>query len=184
MKQDCEICGGSGFIRLPVRQKLSVSKIQATTPIRQYSCPECGDFIPQEKVSILQCEELADSRYANKDKNYLDYIYENAAYKFVSLLHKEGLITYKHGQQNTMTWQFPIVAKLGVISPRTVATFEQRVNQQQALVARIVAEETAKQIRNWNSYYDKGSGPIHKDQAINFLFEVLEKTLKQLEANP
>lgn len=188
---DCGICGGSGIIRLPVRHRSRIGSYDYKTPeilpIRQYSCPECGDYIPNEKVLIVQAEDIANGAYVT-DIEYIRSIRNSIALKIGDFLFRENQIGFtetKLDEKEEFNWgrgSYSIKGELGVISPRTVATFQQRVNQRQAYVARIVADEVVKQIRNWNSYYDKGNGPIQKDMAINFIFEVLEKTLKQLEA--
>lgn len=186
MRNDCEICGGSGIVRLPVRQRLDVySKLSdkdVSLSIREYSCPECGGTIPQENVMICQVEDLINSE-ESKIPDFMEYCQRNMALKLGDFLHKENLITFsKKKAEKEMSWRdmYLIRAKLGVISPRTVATFEQRVNQRQMTIAKAVANEAVKQIRNWNSYYDKGNGAIAKDMAIRQIYESLQKIDKEV----
>jgi len=174
---DCDICGGSGIIRLPVRQTLSMyrdSNVTATLPIREYKCPECGDRIPQENIDIIQAEYFIDTRI--EDANYYQHCQQNIAQKIAYALldSKHISFTLEHATDRySFRSEQLLKGKLGVISPRFVKTFEERVKKHQTLIAKEVLDAAIKSIRNYGSAYNAPS--INKDVAIRFMFECLDK---------
>jgi uncharacterized protein YlaI len=179
--KDCEICGGSGKIRLPVRQRLNATtsdSIPAMSPIRTYPCPECGEKISQEKIKIIQTEERVDGRI--NDPDFLEHCRGSIAHQMVSFLHKERMITFTRHSADDRDYSYRegylLRGKLGVLSPRVVATFEERVRERQKMVAGQVIDQAIKDIRNWGAFYSSGS--INKSTAINILLECLHKEVK------
>lgn len=176
---DCDICGGAGKIRLPVRQRLSVTASKNDTPtsmpIREYACPECGPQIPQENIMICQAEEWVDGDI--KEDEYIDHCKQSIAHRIAQGLYTNSMISFakntKAKQEYSWRNDYCLRGKLGVISPRLVATFEERVKEHQSMIAREVIDEAIKQIRNWGSEYKMPD--ISKDMVVRFMLESLNK---------
>lgn len=173
MRSDCDICGGRGIIRLPVQERLPACFLEGnprTLSIREYACPECSEHIPDEKVLIVQAEEIGDSDYADKEPEYLDYIKGALIHRIANLLVREDQITFSriiNPPEALPRHSFHLRGKLGIISPRAVATFEQRVRQHQTLVAQEVIKMAAFKIDNLRSHYKVPL--IGKAMAIQFM---------------
>lgn len=183
MQSDCEICGGSGIIRLPVRGKLfaSVDNVPKTLPIREYSCPECGYKIPQDRIMVVEAQEIILDEEAVKFPDYLAHVKGSITHRMAEHLFKENQISFRDVPISKDEYPRYLKSRcirgtLGVISPRMVATFEERVRERQALVANAVVAEAVEQIRNWGASYRWSE--IEKHIAIRFLFEALHKIEK------
>lgn len=180
--KDCEICGGSGKIRLPVRERVCVTgratNVPLSMPIREYECPECGPKIPQEKIMVVQGEEWVDERI--KDPDFMDHCKESIGHQMGRLLVDEGIVFFERNRVDKPDYSYRegyfLRGKLGVISPRVVATFEARVAERQKVVAGLVIDRAIKEIRNLGAFYSSPS--IQKDVAINLLLECLHKEVK------
>jgi len=182
MIDDCEICGGSGVIRLPVMQRLPPipcgdDKMPLSLPIREYSCPECGVNIPQEKVLIFQAEDFVSTNI--KDPGYINSIKNHLAMKVGDALYRQGLMTFKALPEDYMQMSYPLRGKVGIISPRAVATFEERVRERQMDIVAVVVNDATDSIRNWNKIYQGEDGSIPKNIAVRLLYEVLHKAPKK-----
>jgi hypothetical protein len=182
MREDCAICGGSGKIRLPVRTLVCItsgaSNIPLTMPIREYECPECGPPIPQEKIMVIQAEEWVDERI--KDEDFWIHVKRSIGHQMGRLLVDEGMVVFEKRREDTPNFSYRegyfLRGKLGVISPRVVATFEARVAERQKMVAVQVVDQAIKDIRNYGAFYSAPS--IQKDIAVNLLLECLHKGVK------
>ena len=189
MKVDCEICGGSGKIRLPVKPRvgMTLSPEDASLSIREYACPECGYKVPQEKILIVQAQGMIEAKYVKRDgQKFMDYVKQNLAHQIGAFLFKENQIRFEklETQDDYGRERYPLRATLGVVSPRVVATFEDRVKEKQLAVANAVMEEAAKRIRGWGKDFEKASpnadsAPIRKGDAIRFMYEVLYRFMKE-----
>lgn len=174
--KDCDICGSYGKIRLPVRERLSavINDTSAMGKIREYPCPECGNNIPSENIKIVQAEDFISENAG--DQEFIQYCKEAIAHKIGRFLFDEGMITYtKDTKDIEYSWRksYILRGKLGVLSPRFVAKFEERVKEHQELIAKYVVEEATKSIRNWDSMTKNPI--IQKEMAIRFLYEALDK---------
>ena len=180
--KDCEICGGAGKIRLPIREKLSVfmasSESAPTLKIREYPCPECGNQIPQENIKIIQAEDYVSGDI--REAGYVLHCKETIAHKIGRFLFNEDQITYTKEDsvipEKLWRGDYVLRGKLGIISPRFVAKFEERVKEHQEGIAKTVVEEATKSIRNWDSM--RQNPVIQKETAIRFLYEALDKIVK------
>jgi len=180
-RNDCDICGGSGFIRLPVRQKISLrlednEPIEPRVNIRQYICPECGDTCPYEKVEIVQAQDFIPCEYLEHGENsdFISYIHQSLAMRIADFIYKEGYITYTiDREEDYYTRAKKITAKCGVLSPRQLKTFEQKVRERQKYIASSLVNDAVKKINNWGSSY--GDTTINKSYANRILYELLDK---------
>ncbi len=177
MRDDCDICGGIGKIRLPIQERLTatISNDCKSMPIREYSCPECGDKIPYENILVVQGEQWVDAEI--KDPEFLIHCKQSITHKMGSFLHNKGMITFVKNRDLTSDYSYRegyfLRGQLGVVSPRIVATLEQRIQEKQRELAAIFIQGVAKKIRNWRECFNDPL--IEKDMAIRFLYQVLEK---------
>lgn len=151
---DCPICGGSGFIRLPVREKMNFratlgeGDIKDIKPmqIREYPCPKCGDRVSIDKVDTVSLVELIpiDELKLKDNSNFLEYIKRRIVAQIGDFLYKEERITYEFGEENYNLRTIPITAKLGVLSPRQVKTLEERINDRRMMFASMVVNDIIK----------------------------------------
>lgn len=175
--KDCDICGGYGKIRLPVREKLSATisyYVSISTKIREYPCPECGDLIPQENIKIVQAEDFVSGDI--RDEEYILHCKKAMAHQIGQFLFDDYQITFTKDTripENAWRGDYLLRGKLGIVSPRFVAKFEERVREHQELIAKEVVEEATKSIRNWDSLCKNPI--IQKEMAIRFLYEALDK---------
>lgn len=185
MKADCVICRGSGVIRLAIYRRTRIGdfnteSIADAEPIaeessRSYPCPECSDRLPQERLAVVQYHSLLDSEI--NDPEYVRHAKHVAAHELVAGLLKNGFIRFERGPNDARDLQFPMMATIGVVSLKTVATLEQRIAERQDELAREVVSEAAKQIRIWRSAYTGDDGTIHKGQAVDSIQAALTRVL-------
>jgi hypothetical protein len=180
MKRDCDVCGGSGRVRLALRLKLSAYRASENVAIaaipqasREYACPECTDTISQERLSVVIEVSTMDSRLAGEAR-YVDAAKKQAAYGLVDYLLRHGYVTFDIGREDEGKMTKPIRAVLGVVAPKAVATLEERVAERQTEVAREVVDEAARQISVWGSHYTGNEGHIRKAQAIDAVREAFK----------
>lgn len=182
MKNKCEICQGRRRIRLPLYKRLSFRLPDAAPPptiedtYREYPCPECSETVSQDRVSIVTMVTPFDDR--NMNPGFLEHIKRSSAHALVDELIKGGFIVLKDGPSDPREFRTSLIATLGVVSPKTVATLEQRVAKRQSEVAQKVVVEAARRIRQWGSAYSGEDGSIRKSQAI----DALRDAMKAVEA--
>lgn len=181
MKADCEICRGSGVVRLPIYPRVRVgafsaervAKIEETS--RSFACPECANSVPQERVAVIKCHSLVDSRI--DDPGYIEAAKREAAFQLSAEILKAGFIEFERGPDDTRHLAFPVRATVGIVSRTDVATLEQRVSEHQERLAQEVIAEAAKQIRVWRSAYGGDELTIQKGQAVDSLNAALTRIL-------
>lgn len=177
-RSDCDICGGSGSIRLPVRAKMSArysdynSSIEPTQSSRTYACPECGPSIDQERIALLYTKQdvSAHPSYMNDDR-YHEAMLRDAAHCFVDMLLRDGYIKQERGSVDTDKMVYEIRSTLGVVSPSVVASMEARIAERQGEVAVEVANEAMRLINHWGSHY--GTTTLSKVEACRFVQEAV-----------
>jgi hypothetical protein len=171
MREQCDICQGNRVIRLPIRRPVSASVIpifeaeSIDASSREYPCPECGHKVDMDRVAVLDVYSRIDLRY--EDQPFEQHIRDHLAHMLVDHLLRGDYIAFEKSEPDRYTISQAMVASLGVVSKRQVATFEQRVAQGQDQLARAVAEEAIKQINNWGSHYNRHG--IAKDDAAKLI---------------
>jgi hypothetical protein len=173
-KYDCEICRGRGLVRLPLYRRATVSFEATATSIeesyREYPCPECSDQAPLERVAVLDVHSMVDARIDTPE--FREHAMRHAALRLVDELLKADFITLERGKTDTFRERYPVVATIGVVSKKQVATLERRIADRQDEVAKVVALEAKKQIDNWGSHYGhadilKRDAKAQVDSALN-----------------
>lgn len=158
MLDQCDICRGSRYVRLPVWPTLAVAIQQDTSPIsmgessRSYPCPQCANIVSDDHVKALDYNMMVDTLYM-ADREYMPSMRRHAAHGMVDRLVEDGFITFRLSKEERDPGRKVLRAELGVVSPAHVATMESRIAERQDEVARSVAEEAIMQIYNWGSAY-------------------------------
>lgn len=181
----CEICRGSGLVRLPIYRTASVTAFDNSAQIieesaRNYPCPECADLVPQERLALVQYHSLVDARCT--DQEYIEAANNDAAHMLVGALLKGGFIRFEHGKKDARRLTFPVQATIGVVSTKHVATMEERIAERQDTFACEVIAEAALRINEWGS--SAGTGAIYKTQAIDELSLALRRLLSKRKSHP
>jgi hypothetical protein len=178
-RYDCDVCGGSGSIALPLRQKLAAFASGAgdIAPIRNtsrtYACPECGPSVDQQRIALLYTSQsVAAHETQMGDGRFRTAMLRDAAHAFVDLLLAGGYIKQSEGPLDKDRRQFEIRSELGVVSLSVVATLKARIAERQGEVAALVADEAVRLIDQWGSHY--GHATLRKDEAARFVREALK----------
>lgn len=100
-----------------------------------------------------------------------------ATQALVDKLLDEDLIQFELGPEDALNLTVAVRATIGVVSPRHVASLEERIAERQEAVAREVAEQGARNIRAWGRAYSGDEGNISKGQAVSSLWEALRAVL-------
>jgi hypothetical protein len=150
------------------------------TPYRDYPCPECGDKIPLERVAVVQFRSQVSSEI--DDPGFQEHVRKGTAHHLIAELLDKQFISFEQMAPREGDHMYPLIATLGVVSPSTVATLEERISTRQAELAQEVAAEAKREIANWGSYYHGESGPIYKSQAIDAVNDALRIVLRRKEA--
>lgn len=182
---DCEVCSGSGLVRLPLHRRAVMPRFDAIEIIesayREYPCPECGDVIPLERLATVEFHSQVSSRTA--DSEFKKHAMHGAARRLIDGLLAKNFIRFKRGPDDPRQLTYPLVATLAVVSPTHVATLEDRVAQHQEVVAKEVVEEAVRQISNWCSEYTGDEGRIRKSEAIEDVRRALKDVLAKRTQN-
>lgn len=182
---NCDICRGSGVIRLPVYRQISVRDVQesATMPLgeasRAFACPECGSRVVEDNVRLLGVSLRADRRRGDFG---WEHTKRDMAHSLVEEMIRDGLVQFSERNiRHDMTVE--IRATVGVVSTRTVVSMTQRIRERQMEIATSLTVAAKRAIANWGSRYTDDSGSIPKAQAISAVIEALQQVETEESAN-
>lgn len=179
---ECVICLGERRIRLPIRRRARTSYadiIMGATTIeesyRTYPCPECDKQAAEERIHFLYAEEvLRDGvgRYSGHDVD--SHVALSLASASARKLLEDGLIEIrKENRGGDIVYR----SRLGVVSPRMVATMERRIFEKMRMFLDTVRSKAAAAISIWGSHYTGNEGMISKAQAIDSVAAAFNKAL-------
>jgi len=193
--KECDICGDIGKIHLPVRRKYSFSFNEENnlqpqpSKIREYPCPECSEKIPFENLQIVQMEQeiyrgfisQEDMNTTNRiryEEEMFEALKEKIAYFIAKFLYEENMITFqideKHSYDIGKTpFSKRIIGKLGVLSPKQVSKFEDRLQENSINVVKEIIQ------RIQNHCYRPDIEMIGKSLVFKICYEILEKLKKK-----
>lgn len=182
-KYNCEICRGSGTIRLPLYRSLARFNPEAVSATieessRQYPCPECSEQVQFARVGIVGAIHEIDTRI--EDPEYIEHVKHTAAHSLIEEIIKGGYVKIESGTPDTRKLNREFRVTLGVVSQKRVATLEERIAQRQIEIAQEVAVEAQFQINNWGSYY--GHADILKRDATRMVAEAIKTVLAKRAA--
>lgn len=174
----CNICRGTRIIRLRVHRELPISYDQSPVDMletvessREYPCPECTEQAKLERVLVAENIVTISRNYMNST-GFIEQMRKNAVH---------GLLDHVLPQATFLTrdkdFNVEIVARLGIVTPRTVKTLDKRIAEHQTDIARQVADAAIASIQNWGSAYNLTG--IAKDQAIIQITEAFHRIEKQ-----
>lgn len=188
MKQrhECDICDGSGSIRLPVIRRTPSrvqdadfsAELQRDTS-RTYECPECTLRAPgDERVQILErFHEIRDHMWSEPDAKTA--VMKNAAHDMADAILRTGFMRFqvrKCGEPGLVA----IRATIGVVSTNRVATIERRAFDKARTILSGALRYATTAIRHWGSHY--GAETINKSQAIDYMEAGLKRHIQETEA--
>src|SRR5574343_485305 len=89
----CEICDGSGKIRLPVKKKdvLSYDNLPSLE-VREYPCPECNSTLSYDNIQILSAQEVIPSEDDVPD--IYEYVTSSIGVNIGKTLAEDGYIQF------------------------------------------------------------------------------------------
>lgn len=184
----CDICGGTGHIRLTRRRPVSVL-VPTTTAIdtdmeaayREFACPECrvAETANDTHISVLQCEKIYDPRYEDEER-FERHIRQSVAHDLVDELLRSGLIGFSTRKGDDPYGDNRLRARIGVVSPEFVKSMGRRATEIAADMLDGVADRAAAQISNWGSLYSGPEGMIEKGMAMRFVREAFRAHLESV----
>lgn len=159
MTDECRVCDGRRWIRLPFRRDVSAVQFDPTPAqavgdsSRQYDCPECVKKIRYECVGAMKAKRFMDPIMSPASEAWWR---DNAARAMASrigdMLITSGFIKFDTLPADDYHAE-GIIATLRAVLPGDMVEFDQRVTSEAVEIADEVAEEAIKLIDNWNSYY-------------------------------
>lgn len=185
--KDCPVCCGSRKILIPLQRMADAvvaaedawkmpAAIERTS--REYPCPECGDYAPFDRLTVVK--EIRD-----EPQEIMGEARESIRRGMAALLGdymlRHNLIAFEERAADRNG--YPVVetrARVGVVAPKRVATFEERVRERQFDVAERFIEAYSAEISNWGSHY--GVATVQKAQAIAWLREVFQRVKRIVKA--
>lgn len=146
------------------------------TDRREYPCPECSDHIPYERLQTLHPISHLDDRLI-PEPGFMEYVWKHTAQQMVAMMLEKELITFETGPLDPREGTRSIRGTLGVVAPRTVASFEQRVKARQTEIAHRAAAIAATAIKVWGSSH--GGKQVPKDIAIRDIQDAVRKAIDE-----
>lgn len=180
MGDRCDICCGSGTIRLP-RHSSALAAVASdnTSPIddyyRTYPCPECNG-ISDDRLAIIGTSEMI--KRSIKDPAYKNSIKHKIAVSMASYMLEHDLISFKERPRDDLHDE--IIARTGIASKERVASLDQRVAEKQFERMGELLAKAEYEIRSWRRDFDQGRGAIEKDMAVR----AMRKALEMMRAEP
>lgn len=159
MRKDCEICGGRGFIRLPLRGPMSAVATFGGEGVREsarsYVCPECIGQADLARVRVASAiafapyaPELAAALDAMKlEGAALGAMKLEAARKIGEFLLQEGCLIFCRA--DAPPGEVGLRAMVGVAPPAYVVVIEDRIAAKQDEVAHEVVRRAVDSIGEW-----------------------------------
>lgn len=146
---------------------------------RDYSCPECGPFVPESRVAILEAGSAFDMRYEDSP-GFIDHAQRSLLHSLAA--HLRDHVSFVVGE-NTDGLRREMVATLGVVAKGNVASIEERAKSIGATMCIRMAEESIRLIRLWGSASRYFSHTIHHDDADRIIRAALTKVLSESKAD-
>ena len=181
---ECVICQGARRIRLPVHRPVNplyvdTDIIMGATTIeesyRTYPCPECDKQAAEERIHVLYAEEVLRDGVGRYSGHGVDsHVALSLASATARKILEDGLIEIRKEERGG---DIVYRSRLGVVSPRMVATMERRVFEKMQKFLDIVRSKAAAAISIWGFHYTGDNGMISKAQAIDTVASVFDRAL-------
>ncbi len=146
MSKPCDVCGGRGRITLPLRRPAVAEFRGEPIPLRverssrDYSCPECADMVPLERVAVVS---TMSAKFA-EDIDYLAMLTRGSVRQIADAVHDRGYMHVEEGGASPDFQRTAIRVSLGVVARKHVARIEDRVAQGQDAICAEVKDEVAR----------------------------------------
>jgi hypothetical protein len=142
---------------------------------REYPCPECSEMVAMERIAIVQKVMTAAADIGGDE--FVSHVMRSAERQVLRSLAGKGFVRVERGPEDRQQITFPVTATVGVVSPKVVATIQERAAVHQERLAREVMAEADARIDNWDSYY--GRSGILKQDASRLIQEALRTVLER-----
>lgn len=181
---NCRLCGGSGYINLALRHRLSVLKIEhAAIPSeiqehsRRYACPECKeDDVPHGFILVDHVQKADPRAVLQFGEGYIHEMKRVATRALAEELLRIGAIAF---EERSDAFSLEFRAVVGVVSKESAARLDAEVSQRAAMLLDGIAGQAAKSISQWGSHYTGDEGAISKSMAMRFVREAFRDGLKE-----
>lgn len=172
---ECPVCRGARFVRLPLYHPATFTEVDSgplgsCEAYREIACPDCTDQVPFNRLGVLKEVKAIEQTGTLEEAQIRGIPTRQAVHAMVDRIMRDGLMAV---EKVPTTRGYQLRCTLGVVAPHHVATFEERVAERQFEVANEVAEDAAREIEVWGSYY--GQQTIHKSQALQSIAAALRK---------
>lgn len=192
MHEDCDICGGFGRIRLPVRAKMVFRTADYASPIartddsvREFACPHCTKP-KREHIKLFGVEVPYRGEIKDRHPDYEARVMQDAVMKLGAAAFKEGLFTVERRQLEKSETAFgeshAMRVTVGFVQKLTVEKLDVErkayAKEQISKVLDDVVRDACKEIATWGSAYNGTA--IHKHQAADAIDGAAKRALQKL----
>lgn len=177
---DCRVCLGRGTVALAVHSPVGVVTSELSVPVmtevqvRHYSCPECGDYVSMDRVSVLEYVTGLEVLQGGEE---LMRVAEQGARASLGRVVAEFPGVQVERSTRRGYPETAIRARVGVVSQGALSTIEQRVRRRQEAVANEVVEEALLRVTKWDS--DRGAESVAKSVVHYLIGEALRDVLRR-----
>lgn len=186
---NCDICQGTGRVNLHVYPKPEPYKFKDTdqsvehlvSVLRDYPCPECGEYTPTERIGIVWADisypidVTIGTEYYQELRNNL---IRTSAYRVADELIKEGYFTVEDMSETDTDLLYgrrSLRVKLGVVPREVTHTAEQLAIKFCIPIAQKVAHAAVAKIQNWCADY--GDVPLGRGDACKRVMEAMREVI-------
>ncbi|MEK1908157.1 MAG: hypothetical protein AAAB13_20485 [Pseudomonas sp.] len=185
MSNECVICRGDRFVRLPVYHPISARydasaaiSMKAEESYRTYPCPQCNEkTAAEERVDIVYATE--EFKRAPVPAGAKQDVAHSLSRAIADHLLRKGLIEISEEKRGDDTL---FIAKCAVVNPRVATRIERRAVDMMKKFLGNVADRAAEHIAVWGSHYTGNEGMISKGQAIDYMRAAFRKQIEDAEA--
>lgn len=181
---ECGICRGRRTIRLPFYRPVVLEDVAGfSLPAdvdalsREYPCPECcsGSYVPFTRLGAIK-EKVEGNAVYSSDPRFMESMRRGVVVAMADRMLRDGFVTFEQSAPDYRGY-FTLRGTAGVVHPRHVAKFEERVAERQFEVAAALIEQTESDINIWGSHYRVDE--VKKSQAIAWLREAFNKVRRK-----
>lgn len=190
---DCDICGGSRKIELPVIPKFVVTEKEPghtvgatiTCGTREFPCPQCQRYAAEDRVRIYETtHRMRIYETTHRMPGHLlspNEVAERGAKRSIArqigdAMLADGMIRFDWREVPEIREKY-LKAKTAVVSPSVVASIEERSKDLAEKFARFVVNSAVNEIALWDAENSGIRGPITKPDAIVAVKAALERCL-------
>ena len=150
----CDICGGSGTIRLPIQCELSVVPdreidLKPVEAARQYACPECSTGGPISNLQVIGWRTSV--RGDAPTKEFRARLPIDAVRAMAEEIVRSDLLKAEVRENSDWPHDIEYNFTLGLVSPKHVADLKARIQENGGKLADAIASTASRQIDRYGS---------------------------------